>query len=64
MYDYDNVYIDHVNEWVYEQIDELTKVDEVNEIIERLYENPFDTEVDLRSISFDQCERLTPLLKI
>ena len=38
-------------------------MDEVNDIIERLYEKPFDTKVDLRSLTIDQCQRLAPLLK-
>ena len=53
----------HGNQWVNEQKTTLSNADIVNKIIKNLYEKPFDTQVNLRNLSIEQCEKLTPLLK-
>ena len=60
---YDNLYINHVEAWNRREGEQPKKLEKVKHIVEALYEKPFDTEVDLKSLDIDECEKITPMLK-
>ena len=61
--DYDDMYINGVNQWVSNTTQRLGDSHKVETLMKTLYEKPFDTDINLKSLSFVDCIDIAPRLK-
>ena len=61
---YNDLYINQLEEWNESQREQLNnRFDNINNLVQTLYDKPFGTTVDLKSLDINECEKLTLLLK-